>query len=72
MLFKRKGKERCFHVVFSATFEGGTRFVSSEMKVAGKGMVQSHILEYWRKTIMQEAHCTNAIILNFIEIDGSR
>lgn len=71
LLFKRKQKTRCFHVVFSATFETGTKLCSAEMTVNGGGLIQNHILESWRKTIAQESKCTNPIIINFIEIDAS-
>ena len=71
MLFKRKERVRYFHVVFSATFEKGTRFVSATMSVNGDGIIQSHVLENWRQWIMCDGDCTNAIILNFIEIDNA-
>ena len=69
--FKRKEKVRYFHVVFSATFGKGTRFVSATMSVKGNGIIQSHILEIWRQSIMQDGDCTNAIILNFVEVDNA-
>ena len=67
--FEKSEKASYFHVVFSATFEKGTKFVSAEMEVNGAGIIQAHILESWRSVIMKEVGCTNAIILNFIEID---